>query len=100
MMSIGPNAITPLVRATSALAESMDEAKAFFAQYAEETGRCPHDRIRQVMETLGHTGTYEMTADELVYAAKLGWRNSTRCIGRLFWQGLIVRDMRHLATED
>jgi nitric-oxide synthase len=30
--------------------------------------------------------------------AKLAWRNHTRCIGKLYWRSLIVRDRRHLPS--
>ena len=42
--------------------------------------------------------TYWQTEDELIYGAKVAWRNSTRCIGRLLWESLVVRDLRHLTT--
>ncbi|WP_368738983.1 nitric oxide synthase oxygenase, partial [Staphylococcus aureus] len=28
------------------------------------------------------TGTYTHTEEELIYGAKMAWRNSNRCIGR------------------
>ena len=37
------------------------------------------------------------TTDELTHAGRMAWRNNARCIGRLFWPGLKVRDRRHLA---
>lgn len=37
-----------------------------------------------------------LTTEELAYGAKVAWRNSTRCVGRLAWQNLAVRDLRHL----
>ena len=41
-----------------------------------------------------------ITTEELAYGAKLCWRNSSRCVGRQFWQGLNVRDYRHLTTPE
>jgi nitric-oxide synthase, bacterial len=38
--------------------------------------------------------------DELEYGAKVAWRNSTRCVGRLAWQSLVVRDFRHLNAPE
>ncbi len=32
--------------------------------------------------------------------ARLAWRNADRCIGRLLWQSLEVRDVRHLTRAD
>lgn len=36
----------------------------------------------------------------LEHAGRVAWRNSTRCIGRLFWRSLVVRDLRHLDHAD
>lgn len=36
----------------------------------------------------------------LEHAGRVAWRNSTRCIGRLFWKTLVVRDLRHLGEAD
>lgn len=37
-------------------------------------------------------GTYQLTETELVFGAKLAWRNATRCIGRIQWSKLQVRN--------
>lgn len=31
---------------------------------------------------------------ELTFGARVAWRNSARCIGRLYWKSLRVRDLR------
>ena len=36
------------------------------------------------------TGTYQLTETELVFGAKLAWRNAARCIGRIQWSKLQV----------
>ena len=42
------------------------------------------------------TGTYTHTSEELTVGARLAWRHNTRCIGKLYWRGLTVRDFaRH-----
>lgn len=43
-------------------------------------------------------GTTAHTFEELELGARVAWRNSTRCIGRLHWRTLIVRDLRHVET--
>lgn len=43
---------------------------------------------------------YELTAEELTFGARVAWRNSNKCIGRLFWQSLHVFDERHLLEEE
>ena len=57
-------------------------------------------RLRQVQSEIEDYGYYEQTYSELAYGAKVAWRNSTRCIGRLHWSSLHVRDMRHLTTAE
>ena len=56
------------------------------------------DRVRQVVRELENTGTYWHTAAELAFAARVAWRNSSRCIGRLYWRSLRVRDRRHISS--
>jgi nitric-oxide synthase len=36
----------------------------------------------------------------LTCAGRMAWRNSTRCVGRFFWQSLQVRDCRDLCDAD
>lgn len=45
-------------------------------------------RWKQIQAELLDTGTYNLTETELVYGAKLAWRNSVRCIGRIQWAKL------------
>ncbi|MDZ5471567.1 nitric oxide synthase oxygenase [Bacillus sp. 31A1R] len=56
-------------------------------------------RILQIKEKITEFGYYEHTFEELEHGAKMAWRNSNRCIGRLFWDSLTVRDKRNLNTE-
>jgi len=57
-------------------------------------------RLGQIKQELQQTGTYSQTPEELTHGAKVAWRNSVRCIGRIYWQGLTVRDLRHLSTAE
>ncbi len=59
----------------------------------------PDDRIAAVLEEIHETGTYTHTFEELEHGAKMAWRNSNRCIGRLFWRSLKVQDSRHVQDE-
>jgi nitric-oxide synthase len=54
------------------------------------------DRIARVRRQISRTGTYRQTAAELTFGAKVAWRNHTRCVGKLYWRTLVVRDARHL----
>ncbi len=55
-------------------------------------------RWLQIEDELERTGTYWQSAEELEYGAKVAWRNSTRCIGRLHWKSLVVRDCRRASV--
>lgn len=63
---------------------------------AEETKR----RLLEIRRDIAERGEYEHTADELRHGARMAWRNSNRCIGRLFWESLDVRDARGAETEE
>lgn len=47
-------------------------------------------RLRQIEHDVETTKTYSLTETELIYGAKLAWRNSARCIGRIQWSKLQV----------
>ncbi len=51
-------------------------------------------RIAAVMHEIDLTGTYRHTPEELEFGARAAWRNNARCIGRLYWRSLQVRDLR------
>jgi nitric-oxide synthase, bacterial len=84
------------------IGEMAKEAEAYLKQCYLERG-LPEvflPRWREVEKAIAETGTYEHTLDELSYGARLAWRNSSRCVGRYFWQNLQIRDLRHLETEE
>jgi len=53
-------------------------------------------RLKACSDTLQQGGVAPLSSDELTAAARIGWRNHARCIGRLHWRSLIVRDFRAL----
>jgi len=55
-------------------------------------------RMRQVRAEIEVYGTYRHTPAELEFAARVAWRNSSRCIGRLYWRTLRVRDRRQVSA--
>jgi len=54
------------------------------------------NRFAEIESEVEQTGTYWQSFDELAYGAKLAWRNSSRCVGRSYWNLLEVRDCRSL----
>ncbi|QLK86424.1 nitric oxide synthase oxygenase [Staphylococcus sp. 17KM0847] len=56
-------------------------------------------RLTEIENEIKKTGTYRHTTQELIYGARVAWRNSNRCIGRLFWESLVVKDARDIKEE-
>ncbi len=69
----------------------------FYAEDPRADGQ-PAERLAQVYREIAATRTYRHTPAELTFAARVAWRNSARCIGRLYWRRLQVRDRRQVAT--
>ena len=80
----------------SSIEELSEEADRFLHQCYTELGRTAElpGRRRAVAATIAADGTYDHTFAELEYGARVAWRNSSRCIGRLYWQSLKLRDHR------
>jgi nitric-oxide synthase, bacterial len=78
--------------------ERSEEARRFLDQYEREIGVDMSLRRRVASTSLATAGSYWPTTDELTFAAKLAWRNSNRCVGRLYWKTLKVLDRRDAAT--
>ncbi|MBU7585419.1 MAG: nitric oxide synthase oxygenase [Nostoc sp. TH1S01] len=76
----------------------LSDAKAFLALLQEEQviQESYLNRFAEIESEVEQTGTYWQSFDELAYGAKLAWRNSTRCVGRSYWNSLEVRDHRRL----
>lgn len=57
-------------------------------------------RLAQMKASIIETGTYTHSYEELSHGARMAWRNSNRCIGRLFWERLEIIDHRGLQETD
>ena len=79
-----------------------EEAEDFLREFyrSERPGEDPAERLGTVREAIGTQGSWRKTAEELAFAAQVAWRNAPRCIGRLYWKGLHLRDGRDLQTAD
>ncbi len=78
------------------------EAEAFLRQMAYETqdDAALTLRIDQMRCAFARTGSWEPSTEELTFAARLAWRNSVRCVGRMFWPSLKVFDARAARSTD
>jgi len=79
------------------------KATEFFEQVAEELdwshGKLSK-RLLEVKLEINATGSYQHTSEEIELGARLSWRNSVKCIGRISWNTLMVRDCRHVETPE
>jgi nitric-oxide synthase len=76
-------------------------ATEFLNLYFTETGKSGlKERLREVKNEIEKSGTYNHTLEEIEFGASVAWRNSNRCIGRLFWKSLKVIDCRSVTNFD
>ena len=78
------------------------EAEDFLRLYYQENAEAGtfETRWARVRHEIDDTGSYTHTHGELVFGARVAWRNASRCIGRLYWRSLVVRDLRKVDTSD
>ncbi|WP_166442712.1 nitric oxide synthase oxygenase [Phragmitibacter flavus] len=79
---------------------SVVEALAFLTRLGSEQPADFPDWHQRLTVAAAQSQIPTLSTDELAYAAKLAWRNNIRCIGRLHWRALQVRDLRHLTAPD
>ncbi|KOS60507.1 nitric oxide synthase oxygenase [Lysinibacillus agricola] len=56
--------------------------------------------LENKLQQIKAAGKYIPTTEELTFGARVAWRNSNKCIGRLFWQSLHVVDARDISNEE
>ncbi|MFX4294400.1 nitric oxide synthase oxygenase [Streptomyces bohaiensis] len=81
------------------LAEAFDFLRMFHLEHPDQPVPL-RARMRQVRQAVAAVGTYRHTTAELTFGARVAWRNSSRCIGRLYWNSLKVLDRRDATTPD
>ncbi|KAI8499619.1 Nitric oxide synthase, brain [Branchiostoma belcheri] len=82
--------------------EVLEQAKKFIFEYYASLKRSDvadrDRRWRDVQVQVEEKGVYHLTYEELVYGAKMSWRNAPRCIGRIQWSKLQLFDARDVTT--
>jgi nitric-oxide synthase len=75
------------------------ELQEFFRQAQVEglLDRPLTNRLAEACADLTSHGAVSLSEAELTLGARLAWRNHARCIGRLFWKSLLVRDRRAIS---
>ena len=86
------------MNATTALYQ---KASSFLEQaYKELDLPALGQRLADVKQEIESTGTYTHTFEELEHGARMAWRNSNRCIGRLYWKSLVLNDKRNVTHSN
>lgn len=92
---MNPQPVEFKVRSTD---ETYQHAKDFIDNYYASIKRLDSpahkNRIEEIESQLKSTETYYLKETELIYGAKLAWRNASRCIGRIQWSKLQLFDAR------
>ena len=79
------------------LTKELQERIDFLTLYKQETKQT--DEWLQLRLQEAEHPSFNLTTEELTHGARVAWRNSNKCIGRLFWNSLTVFDQRHLLNE-
>lgn len=100
-MELTKKQIRERMNEAEALPDLLLEATDYLRLFYQEQS-LPNTQLRQRLDDIhreyGRSHTYWQTTDELTYGAKVAWRNSPNCIGRLYWDTLTVRDLRHVSA--
>ncbi|GFE71204.1 nitric oxide synthase oxygenase [Chroococcus sp. FPU101] len=81
----------------------LKKAKQFLDLISSEQAWELEDRSRrwqEIQEEIRATGTYTHTYEELAYGAQVAWRNASKCVGRIAWNNMVIRDRRHITDPD
>ncbi|MCT7981761.1 nitric oxide synthase oxygenase [Laspinema sp. A4] len=81
----------------------LKKAKEFLDVISSEQVWEPEDKERrwkEIKDEVKATGTYTHTYEELAYGTQVAWRNASKCVGRIAWNNMVVRDRRHVSEPD
>lgn len=88
----------PLEHRVRSPAELLEQAQDFINNFYSSIKRLDSpahkQRLKEIEEQIRTNETYYLKETELIYGAKLAWRNAPRCIGRIQWSKLQVFDAR------
>lgn len=82
--------------------ELLNEATRFINEAYVELGKenLIEQRLAVIAREIEEKNSYEHTLEEIEQGARMAWRNNNRCIGRLFWQQLQIKDARTVHTTE
>ncbi|XP_043560201.1 nitric oxide synthase, brain-like isoform X1 [Chiloscyllium plagiosum] len=89
---------------TQSKEQLLHRATHFLEQYyttMKRAGTPAHSqRLMELQREIDMTGTYQLTPNELIFGAKLAWRNAARCVGRIQWSRLQLFDAQDCNTVE
>jgi nitric-oxide synthase len=84
----------------SPCSDALGEMESFLRQIGSEGILANVEmRLAEVRAEFARRGTWSPTTEEATFGARVAWRNSVRCVGRMFWPSLKVFDARDLSTS-
>ena len=76
------------------------KASSFIHQLYQELGLDgSEERLDEIKKEIDTKGTYSHSYQELEHGVRMAWRNSNRCIGRLYWKSLVLNDKRNVSSS-
>ncbi len=91
----------PFHQAPATASAVSEEINDFFHLAAAEgslSGPLPQ-RVAEAVAAAAAGRAGSLSEEELAFAARVAWRNEARCIGRLYWRSLRVRDCRAVTNS-
>ncbi len=76
----------------------LDQADRFLRKLYQEWDQT--GELAERLDVLARERVYHPTGQELEGAARMAWRNANRCIGRIYWKSLKLKDQRHLRQPE
>lgn len=96
---MNPKPVEQKVRSsTEILEQAQDFINNYYVSIKRTDSPAHKQRLAEIEQQIKTTETYYLKETELIYGAKLAWRNAARCVGRIQWSKLQVFDARFTST--
>ncbi|KAK1173522.1 nitric oxide synthase, endothelial-like [Acipenser oxyrinchus oxyrinchus] len=82
------------------LTMATDFINQYYTSIKRSQSKAHLQRLSTVQSDVRATGAYQLEEMELIFGAKLAWRNASRCVGRIQWSKLQVFDARDCSSAD
>ena len=83
-----PASLTSAEDPTSTLRREAEEFAQLYGKEKNIEEEKINARVKEILDSIDKTGTYEHTLDEIHQGARISWRNAPKCVNRKFWATL------------